>query len=588
MRRDSIMDNIKSRIQGKRLWIYNIGRWQKDFEYVFSDLDIYGYIDDRHQSNTWQGKPLYTLQKYQEAAHEKNDLIIACGLEKDRITTNLNPFQYEKDYIWAEDFFPLFDEPLRETIGDRRIAIWGTGKYAEQSYKDLKDRFPIAFFVDNHPSSKYFHEYIIKHPSELSNEDWHTVYFLIANRYYEEIDLQLKEHSLQPKNDYCHAEKAQSLSKLFKQTWQANTVYELNCETMTNHLDIADKGEISPCCTTFLRMRLGKLAYQDLDEIWNSVLHKILCVSILNRTFTFCNPSLCPALINKSPVSYQETFNEHPYKRISKHARVTNIAIDYSCNLYCESCRDKICIAQEDEKKSISIVTDKIIDKVLPYTNFIMMAGNGEVFLSKFYERIWGANVGKKAKFFQILSNGTLFTRDKWEKFIEDRTSQILLCVSIDAATEKTYHILRRGGNWTNLMDNMDFAGELRQQGKISYFRLNFVVQKTNYQEIPAFIEMAKKFHADRVLFTQILNWGTYSKEDFINRTMVDENGLPKKELQAILSLPICQDPIVDIGTFRWQHNYTDTKKIKNYYLWEIDNYSNLTIEDMVLGEDSI
>ena len=577
------MELCKNLIQGKRLWIYNIGRWQKDFEYIFSNFNIHGYIDDRYYGKTWQGKPLYTFQDYHHV-RGNNDLIIACGLEKKRMGARLEKFQHGTDYFWAEDFFPLFDEPLREIIGDRKIAVWGAGNYAEQSYKELQERFPIAFFVDSHPSNASFHEYVVKQPSNLSEKEWTGTYFLIASRYYEEIEQQLIAQGLQARRDYCHAENARSLSKLFNQTWQATNVYALDCKTMTNHIDLADKGEIAPCCTTFLRVRLGKLAYQDFDEIWGGMLHRILCVSILNRTFSFCNPKLCPALLNKVPALYQETFDECPYEKIKNHAKVVNIAIDYSCNLYCESCRDVVRIAQEREKKAIANIADKVIDKILPYTDFIMMAGNGEVFLSKSYEQIWCADVSKKAKYFQILSNGTLFTRDKWENFIKGRTSRILLCISIDAATKNTYQILRRGGNWAHLIENMRFAGELRKKGQLSYFRLNFVVQKKNYQEIPAFIELGKQFHADRILFTKILNWGTYTKEEFKERSMVDENGIPKKELQEIL--PICQDSIVDIGTFRWQHGYTEAEHIDNYYLWEIDNYSDLAVEDIVLRTD--
>ena len=95
---------------------------------------------------------------------------------------------------------------------------------------------------------------------------------------------------------------------------------------------------------------------------------------------------------------------------------------------------------------------------------------------------------------------------------------------------------------------------------------------------------MAKDFAADRVLFTRILNWGTYTTEEFNSRSMVDQEGNPLPELAEILRQPICSDPIVDIGTFGGEHVYDDTRKIGNYYLWEIDNFSGLNLEKLLIG----
>ena len=113
----------------------------------------------------------------------------------------------------------------------------------------------------------------------------------------------------------------------------------------------------------------------------------------------------------------------------------------------------------------------------------------------------------------------------------------------------------------------MAYASQLRKAGELSYLRFNFVVQRQNYQEMIPFVEWGKRLGVDELFFTKILNWGTYSREEFRDISMMEEDGItPKPELQAILEQPIMKDPIVDLGTIRYQHDGTDTELVDNYY----------------------
>ena len=53
----------------------------------------------------------------------------------------------------------------------------------------------------------------------------------------------------------------------------------------------------------------------------------------------------------------------------------------------------------------------------------------------------------------------------------------------------------------------------------------------------------------DKVFFTRILNWGTYSEAEFKKISMTDDDGYANEELQEILQLPIMSETIVDLGT---------------------------------------
>ena len=572
--------------RGRQLWIYGIGRWQKDFEYVFRELSITGYIDNRLTKKSWQEKPLFTMSSFKEAK-KSTDVLVICCLPPKSITNG------EKEYIqngflgyecvWAEELFFLLDDEVKDLIGAKEILVWGTGRIAEKIWPELVASYQIAYFIDSRTEKNNFHGFAVKKFSDALIKE-KDIFIVIANSYYREISALLLEQGLKEGIDFCHYERLCLPSKLMLEVWNDESFYNLSCTTMLHHLDIIENGRLNCCCTTFMRESLGSLLERDVREMWNSRWHRILCVSILNHTFCFCRQDLCPALVNKIRERYKECFKEEKYQEVEGKPSSVNICIDHSCNLFCKSCRNRILMADAKQLETARQVAARIERDILPFADFIMLAGNGEVFLSQIYRSLWQSAASKKAKYFQLLSNGNLFTEKIWQEFSKGRQSEVLLCVSIDAGTEETYKKIRRGGNWEKLMQNMRFAGDLREKGKIAYFRLNFVVQRENYKEIPQFIELAKSIHADRVLFTRILNWGTYSAEEFSTITMVDEHGAPKPELREILDLPICQDSIVDMGTFNWTHGYWDDKQVGSYYLWEIDNYSDMNIEKNVLG----
>lgn len=98
----------------------------------------------------------------------------------------------------------------------------------------------------------------------------------------------------------------------------------------------------------------------------------------------------------------------------------------------------------------------------------------------------------------------------------------LTISVSIDAAKQETYELLRRGGKWNILCENMEFCRELRENGDIEKFTINFVVQRDNYQEMRDFVALGERWKADRVTFTQLNQWGTCSDEEYRRLNVFD------------------------------------------------------------------
>ena len=564
----------------KKNIIFGIGRVQKDFEYIFDQLVIEGYLveEEKDKPAIWNGKSVLTWQEIQK--QKESYQIIICDFDQEEKKEYLEQrgFLYGVDYKIADEYFSDLDESVETLSSGREIYVWGTGNCAAILMEDgfLKDK--VSGFIDNDrkKAGSVFYDRMTIDPKEMECGDWSDRFVIVAVDQYTPIKTQLQGYGGREHVDFIWYRKIiDRPSRLLQKTIYDTNQYHLVCDTMLNTYEIEATGDVACCCTTFLNERIGNLIHQDFEAIWESNLHKILCLSAVNQTFTFCKSDMCPVLMEKKKGKYKHTSIEtEPYHQMEKKPKVMLISIDSSCNLYCESCRDRISTLKGEAYDDAQHMADKLLAADhFGDVEFIVMAGNGEVFLSKIYEQIWSNEQTKHVKRFRLLSNGTLFLPSKWEKFTEGRSSEVAVTFSIDAATQDTYRQVRRGGNFKQLMKNLTFASELRKKGELAYFQISFVVQRKNYKEMPLFVELGKKLGADKVFFTRILNWGTYHAEEFERIAMTDKEGHAKKELQEILNMPIMHDPIVDLGTIHSKSDEMEYDYIYNYYLWEIDRY---------------
>ncbi|MCG9598005.1 hypothetical protein L1D15_14890 [Vibrio sp. Isolate25] len=92
-------------------------------------------------------------------------------------------------------------------------------------------------------------------------------------------------------------------------------------------------------------------------------------------------------------------------------------------------------------------------------------------------------------------SNGFLWNEKNWHRIHPTfRSKRIIASISIDAASAETYNKVR-GGCFDTLMKNLNFIGSLMDKGELLSMTLIMVYRKSNYVEIPAFIDMAKKLY---------------------------------------------------------------------------------------------
>lgn len=548
-----------------RYIIYGVNRAAKDFLYIFDKLDIIYFTDNQLINRRFLG---YEVRSLEDALSDNHyDMIIICGFDRTEKEKKLRAKGLIKGrhYCYEEDFFASLDEV--RIPSDRKLAVWGTGQIAK-AFSRWNSHYDIAAYIDNHKHMDIFCDIPVIEPEQIT--DWKEFFIIIAVEKDGDIRNQLSSYGLKPMEDFAGYQKIIGQpSHMLKETVFDTAYYDLDCQTMLNHLEILHEGDTRCCCTTFVRQNLDNVLEKDIHEVWNSVLHKIMCLSTENKTFSFCDKSMCPLFVGKK--KEEKDAWEIPYRQMASAPEVLALGHDSSCNLSCSTCRKEVCFAKGEELERVKQINDKIKKEYLPQCKFLILAGDGEVFASPAYRDIYESSECNP-QYIRLLSNGTLFTPENWERFKAEKEGKIMLTVSIDAAVKQTYERIRRNGKFDILKKNMEFAAHLRKEGELSYFRINFVVQRDNYQEMTAFVQWGEELGVDEVFFTKILNWGTYTAEEFEEISMMEPDGItPKPELKQVLEHPVMKSPIVDLGTIQYSHKVDKIEAVENYYMWELE-----------------
>lgn len=313
------------------------------------------------------------------------------------------------------------------------------------------------------------------------------------------------------------------------------------------------------CCPTILPKVTGNLAKQSLKEVWNSASYQEIRESITDGSYKFCSHELCPEIQTENLISLGTLEDKRILKaletklyEVQQAPDEINLGYDRVCNLSCPSCRtEAITNNSEEEDQLMERITNEILSQDLSHTRLIVCS-SGDPFVSKHFRKLLFDLDGEKypGLKIQIMTNGLMFNQSAWEKMHKIHKNIEMCCVSIDAATEETYKITRRGGSWKNLHENLRFLSGLRMRGELSFLRFDCVVQDYNFRELPAFVEMGEQYKVDQVFFQKIANWGTYTESEYKERCIYDEAHPRFNEFFEIINRPELKRLVVNPGNF--------------------------------------
>lgn len=379
------------------------------------------------------------------------------------------------------------------------------------------------------------------------------------------------------------------------------------CPYPWSHLEIRNDLSVGLCpCNCWLPESIGNLDDDaSLYEIYNSEKAKLIRKSVLDGSFAFCDRKLCHLLQlgllpkkadilssksmiwNHTEVSTPEIRDILKYNLIKGFTpKFYQLNYDESCNLSCPSCRSKVIkLDKGDDFQRKREAQKKILYQLsrepLGKWAIVNASGVGDPFASKLYfellEKIDGSRYPKLMINFQ--TNGLLFNHHNWNRLHNIQSNFNDIIVSCDAATAETYRIVRRGGSWSVLQKNLGFIAELRKTRKIKgQFRLDYVVQKRNFHEMKAFVQMANDLGVDAITFHAVQPF--FFQSEFSSWDIYADHAvwLPEHpdyhEYLKIMHDPIFEDDKIDF-------EFMSPCRPKPTSL--VSHREDITIKDMVL-----
>jgi MoaA/NifB/PqqE/SkfB family radical SAM enzyme len=318
-------------------------------------------------------------------------------------------------------------------------------------------------------------------------------------------------------------------------------------------LETTPNGDVYVCCPSWLPVPIGNVEQQSAEEIWNSPIAQELRGSILDGSYRYCSKMHCSRISNgwlpaiDSPEAMEWTAK--PAAAPLAGPRQVILSHDQSCNLACPSCRKDFILANKEQQESLDRVMDRFVMPVLRGADSVRITGSGDPFASNHFRRVIKAiNRHDFPRLsIELHTNGQLLNERAWAEL--GLSSLVRLAeISIDAASPETYAVIRRGGDFHRLLDNMRFVKTMRENGEIEMFALSFVVQSGNFREMPDFVRLGERFGADVIIFNMIRNWGTYSREEFQSHFIGAKAHPQHAAFLDVLRSPVLASPKVAMG----------------------------------------
>ena len=336
--------------------------------------------------------------------------------------------------------------------------------------------------------------------------------------------------------------------RLFEQ-YNINTGKDLKikkiCPRPYDTVLIDKQGSCYACeCQSWLPQSIGNLQVQSLGEIIDfSKQRQHLQSSVADGTYRYCNEHQCSYIKSGAVLHGQPDRIQH-----------LRLAIDDSCNLRCPSCRKNLIFHKEGSAYNLGIkLADKINDWLYNYDHPIQVhiGSDGDPFASHVYRHFMDQTPERDNIKYSILTNALML------KDFAPRVPYVIrnlneLGVSIDGATKETYEKLRLGGKWEKINENLKYIQDLKDKHGFRFI-MHYVVQKDNYHEMEDIVMLGEKYNADRVWFSRIQDWNTWT--NFSEHNIFDVQHPQHSDYRTHLDKLVKRDSkIVEEATLRQLH----------------------------------
>jgi MoaA/NifB/PqqE/SkfB family radical SAM enzyme len=231
------------------------------------------------------------------------------------------------------------------------------------------------------------------------------------------------------------------------------------------------------------------------------------------------------------------------------------------CNINCRTCIRNVW--DEPQGMMGEEVFSKIITGLRQFSSvpILFFGGMGEpLFHPNIIEMVRQAKkIGGKV---ELITNGTLLTKELSLALINAGLD--MLWVSIDGATQESYADVHLGATLNKTLENLEQFTQARTEAGIycecgpvpkSELGISFVAMKRNITDLPAVIEIARRFNAKRLLVSNVLPYTREMIDETLYKRVINIDSskflsLPRIDIDETTHLPLYQAISSSSGTF--------------------------------------
>ncbi len=286
------------------------------------------------------------------------------------------------------------------------------------------------------------------------------------------------------------------------------------CKHPWTHFEVNNpNGDVTMCCNN--DMVMGNVNEGSIEEIWNGEKFQDARRRMRDDGALSMCPHTCPVL--QGGKKYENidwldklsedgeprknaVLNDEEYDRgdtaLESTPRWLRFTYSYACNLDCYHCY------QREDAKIRAKLPDSFMAELEEFaerSQVVFPFGGEPFFFSPVVAFLENYNTNLETRF-MFITNATLLTDRIYE--ILDRLTISAFAISLDAATEVSFDILRvrgRNATWQQAMDNLERLSELKKRKGFD-LTLSMTVNSVNCAEIEPFVDLALEYDCEPLL----------------------------------------------------------------------------------------
>lgn len=278
-----------------------------------------------------------------------------------------------------------------------------------------------------------------------------------------------------------------------------------------------------PCCSGWLTDEFHALDAG--EDIWNGPAAQELRGRIYNGDYSLCKRELCgvkPTTLtrNREYEAQVHSSNHHDIRerntKLSGPPTSLSVVADPRCNLACPSCRSEHITQLTVVQKKDMAATEEAIRKSASHLQSVTF-GDGEATFSPWTRKLiqsFSRESFPQLRCIELKTNGLLLDQKCYEALMPGAQFIKRVMVSVDAGDAHTYKKVR-GGEWSRLLENLQWMSELRAQGRLEKFQINMTLRLDNFLSIPKLVDLGKHLNVDAVKFMSFEPWDRMAIADY-------------------------------------------------------------------------